>query len=189
MRRIFCFIGFFVLLLSFALLFSFAGCTGKVNQQDDKKIFQIDSVSETGVQRMQASRSEQNIKMGNKNYHLFIQRIPADSLPHVKNDMGDTYVDNTITLRITRDKGEKVLSKTFTKHSFSSIVADNFLPQFILEGMVFDKTTPQGIVLAASLSVPQTDLYIPISITVASDGKMTIVKEDEIEETYTKERE
>lgn len=167
------------------LLSALAGCTGKPKQSDEKQALQIDSVSSTGVQHMQVSRSELDVKLKGKNYHLFIQRVPADSLPHVKNDMGDVYADNTITLRITRDKGEKVFSKTFTKQSFSSVVAGNLLPQCILEGMVFDKTTPQGIVFAASISVPQTDLYVPISITVSSDGKMTMVKEEEMEDTYT----
>lgn len=167
------------------MLFTLVGCTGKPKQPDEKQALQIDSVSSTGVQHMQVSRNEQDVKLKGRNYHLLIQRVPADSLPHVKNDMGDIYADNTITLRITRDKGEKVFSKTFTKQDFSSVVAANLLPQCILEGMVFDKTTPQGIVLAASISVPQTDLYVPVSITVSPDGKMTIVKEEEIEDTYT----
>ena len=167
------------------MLFALAACTGKTNQPDEKQALQIESVSSTGVQRMQVSHAEQDVKLKGKNYHLSIHRAPADSLPHVKNDMGDIYADNTITLRITRDKGEKVISKTFTKQNFSSVVAGNLLPQCILEGMVFDKTTSQGIVLAASISVPQTDLYVPVSITVSPDGKMTIVKEEEIEDTYT----
>lgn len=172
----------------FVWILLMAGCTGKAVQQDEKQALQIDSVSSAGVQHMQVSRSEQNVKLKGKNYHLFIQRVPADSLPHVNNDMGDTYADNIITLRITRDKGIKVLSRTFTKKDFSSIVGTSkLLSQCILEGMVFDKTTPQGIVLAASISVPQTDLYIPVSITVSPDGKMTMVKEEEIEDTYTNE--
>lgn len=169
----------------FALLFILAACAGKATQQDEKRALQIDSVSNNGVQHMQVSHSEQNVKLKGKDYHLFIRRMPADSLPHVKNDMGDIYADNTITLRITRNKGEKVFSKTFTKQDFSSVVSGNLLPQCILEGMVFDKTTPQGIVLAASISVPQTDLYVPVSITISPDGKMTMVKEEEMEDTYT----
>lgn len=169
----------------FALLFILAACAGKATQQDEKQALQIDSVSNSGVQHMQVSHSEQDVKLKGKDYHLFIRRMPADSLPHVKNDMGDIYADNTIMLRITRNKGEKVFSKTFTKRDFSSVVPVNLLSQCILEGMVFDKTAPRGIVLAASISVPQTDLYVPVSITISPDGKMTMVKEEEMEDTYT----
>lgn len=46
----------------------------------------------------------------------------------------------------------------------------------ILEGIVYDKTTPEGIVYAASICYPQTDLYVPISITISPDGKISMKK-------------
>ena len=77
---------------------------------------------------------------------------------------------------------ETVLNKTFTKNDFSSVVDANFLSKSILEGIVYDKTTPQGIVYAASVCYPQTDLYMPLSITITADGKMSIQKVDMLEE-------
>ena len=100
--------------------------------------------------------------------------------------MGDTYVDNKIVLRITRGS-ENVLNKTFTKNDFSSVVDAKFLSKSILEGIVYDKTTPEGIVNAASVCYPQTDLYVPLSITVTADGKMSIKKVDMLEDDYTEE--
>ena len=96
------------------------------------------------------------------------------------------YVDNKIVLRITRG-GENVLNKTFTKNDFSSVVDANFLSKSVLEGIVYDKTTPEGIVYAASVCYPQTDLYVPLSITVSADGKMSIKKVDMLEEDYPEE--
>ena len=52
---------------------------------------------------------------------------------------------------------------------------------------VYDKTTPEGIVYAASVCYPQTDLYVPLSITVTADGKMSIKKVDMLEDDYTEE--
>ena len=57
----------------------------------------------------------------------------------------------------------------------------------ILEGIVYDKTTPQGIVYAASVCYPQTDLYMPLSITITADGKMSIRKVDMLEEDLNDE--
>ena len=80
-----------------------------------------------------------------------------------------------------------MLNKTFTKNDFSSVVDANFLSKSILEGIVYDKTTPQGIVYAASVCYPQTDLYMPLSITITADGKMSIRKVDMLEEDYDDE--
>ena len=96
------------------------------------------------------------------------------------------YVDNKIVVRITRG-GENVLNKTFTKNDFSSVVDAKFLSKSILEGIVYDKTTPQGIVYAASVCYPQTDLYMPLSITITADGKMSIQKVDMLEEDLNDE--
>ena len=119
-----------------------------------------DSVDSRGLQRMQVSKAEVDIKFKGKDSHSFISRTPDENLPLVKNEMGNTFVDNKIQLRLTRGN-EQVFNMTFTKKNFSSIVSDDFLSKSILEGMVYNKTTPQGIVYAASVCYPQTDLYVP----------------------------
>ncbi|MDC7146957.1 DUF4738 domain-containing protein, partial [Bacteroides ovatus] len=43
------------------------------------------------------------------------------------------------------------------------------------------------IVYAASVCYPQTDLYMPLSITITADGKMSIQKVDILEEDYDDE--
>ncbi len=40
------------------------------------------------------------------------------------------------------------------------------------------------MVYAASICYPQSDLYIPLSITVSADGKISIAKEELLEEVY-----
>ena len=89
-------------------------------------------------------------------------------------------------LHLTRGN-ETVLNKTFTKNDFSSVVDAKFLSKSILEGIEYDKTTPQGIVYAASVCYPQTDLYMPLSITITADGKMSIQKVDMLEEDLNDE--
>ena len=104
----------------------------------------IDSVDAHGLQRMQTSKSETDFKFKGKDYHSLVSRTPDENLPHVTNELGDTYVDNKIVLHLTRGN-ETVLNKTFTKNDFSSVVDANFLSKSILEGIVYDKTTQMCI--------------------------------------------
>ena len=142
------------------------GCGSKkdASGDSDQHIFQIDSVDRvTGVQRMQVSRTNQDIVCNGKKYRLFIDRSPSDSLKKVKSDAG-IFTDNRIVLKIARENGTTLFSKTFTKQNFASLIPDRYLTHSILEGMVFDdeKTSnSKNIILAASVSIPMTDLYIP----------------------------
>lgn len=173
----------YILLMPLAV----AACGGKKeNTKKSSVLVRQDSIDVRGLQRMQTSKSEVDIPYKGKDYHSFVSRTPDESLPHVTNDMGDTYLDNKIVLRLTRGNAS-VFNKTFTKNDFSSVVDAGFLAKAILEGIVYDKTTPQGIVYAASVCYPQTDLYVPLSITITADGKMTLKKVDALEEEYTEE--
>ena len=175
-------IGFIFTIL---LLFSAMSCSDKKTTQDNTATaFQIDSVDVHGIQRMQVSKSEQKVKMNGKDYVVRISRVPADSLPLVKNEQGDIYVDNKITLNITRDKGERVFNKVFTKQSFADLVGTGFLSKSILEGMVFDKVASAGFVFAASVSFPQTDLYVPISVVISPSGNISLSKDELMDDTY-----
>ena len=175
-----------IYLLLLPLVVAVTACGGKVNSKKESVLATQDSVDARGIQRMQTSKSEIDIKFKGKDYRSLVSRTPAESLPHVTNEMGDTYMDNKIVLRLTRG-GESVFNKTFTKNDFSSVVDADFLAKSVLEGIVYDKTTPQGIVYAASVCYPQTDLYVPLSITITADGKMSIQKVDMLEDAYEEE--
>lgn len=177
-----------IYLLLLPLAVAVTACGGKKGSPEHESVLAtMDSIDSHGLQRMQTSKSEMDLKFKGKDYHSLVSRTPDESLPHVSNDMGDTYVDNKILLRLTRGS-ETVLNKTFTKNDFSSVVDADFLTKSVLEGIVYDKTTEQGIMYAASVCYPQTDLYVPLSITVGSDGKMTIKKVDVLEEEFEEER-
>lgn len=170
-----------------SLAVAVTACGGKKGNKDNESVLvKMDSIDAHGLQRMQTSKSETDIKFKGKEYHSLVSRTPDESLPHVTNEMGDTYVDNKIVLRLTRGDAT-VLNKTFTKKDFASVVEADFLSKSVLEGIVFDKTAPQGIVYAASVCYPQTDLYVPLSITITADGKMSIKKVDVLEEGLDEE--
>lgn len=166
-----------------AVLF-FAACSSqKKNEKDDVQILMRDSMDAGGPQRMQISDAKTTITYKGKEYHSSVLRRPDDNLPVVKNEQGEQFVDNRITLRLTCG-GRQVVDKSFTKESFASLVDAKFMRYAILEGLVYDKTTPQGIVYAASICYPQTDLYVPLRLTVAADGKIAMAKEELMEDLY-----
>lgn len=162
-----------------------SSCGGKKESSvsEEQMMFQIDSVDRvTGVQRMQVSRVEETIVREGQKYTLYIERAPSDSLASVRSDLG-LFADNRIVVRLTRENGSRIFSRTFTKQDFSSYFRDDNLRHFILEGMVYDEDkTRQSkhIMLAASVSVPQTDLYVPFSITITSNGSMNISRNEDM---------
>jgi len=174
------------ILLVTCIAVGIASCTSKTSEADKKdetRVLTGEIADASGTHKLPESKNEQTVQFRNNDYHLYIERVPSDSLPRVKNESGDTFYDNTITLKLTRGS-QKVLNRKFTKHSFASVVPTNFMKNAILEGMVYDKTSPDGIVFAVSVCYPQTDLYIPISLTVDAAGKISIVKDDTMEEDW-----
>lgn len=175
---------YFLLVIALCLM---TGCGGKkdVSGETEKHIYQIDSVDQvTGLQRMQVSRINQDIISNGKKYHLFVDRSPSDSLPRVKTELG-LFADNRIIVKITNENGAALFSKTFTKQHFSEFLPERYFAHSILEGLVFDdeKTSKSNnITLAASVSFPMTDLYVPFTIIIATDGKMTIQKDEDMGE-------
>ena len=153
----------------------------KKGDGDDIHVLMKDSVDSHGLQRMQVSDTKTTFTYAGRDYQSNVVRRPDDALPVVTNEQGDRFVDNSISLRITSD-GKLVIDKVFTKESFASLVEAKFLRHSILEGLVYDKTTPQGIVYAASVCYPQTDLYIPLSLTITPDGKIVMAKQELMED-------
>ena len=176
-----------IYLLWLPLAVALTACSGKNGSSNNESVLATqDSVDVHGVQRMQTSNSETDFTFKGKEYHSVVSRTPDESLPRVASEMGDMYVDNKIVLHLTRG-GATVLNKTFTKNDFSSVVDAAFLAKSVLEGIVYDKTTPQGIEYAASVCYPQTDLYVPLSITITDGGSISIKKVDILEDDLGEE--
>lgn len=153
------------------------GQTGKGTEE----ALASEEVLSTVPQRMQVSEVTENFTYRGKEYRATVVRRPDDQLPIVENEEGEKFVDNRVTLHITCG-GKQLVDKAFTKESFASIVSARFLKYALLEGLVFDQVTSQGILFAASVCYPQSDLYVPIRLVVAADGKISMAKEELMEE-------
>lgn len=115
-------------------------------------------------------------------YQYIIERHPADSLPIVADDEGNTYADNYATLTISRD-GSQIFSHTFYKNSFRSYLPSDFIGSSVLDGMAFERPDGANLRFVASVSNPGTDLFVPFLITVDPNGNFTVVKSDELDST------
>lgn len=133
--------------------------------------------------RMQEYKQVKDIKWLNKNYQVEVCRQPADSLRKVKDEVGQEFVDNHITLRIIRADGTIFFNRMFTKAAFEAQLDEDYRKTGILEGFVFDKVDGNQLVFAASVSHPQTDEYIPFVVTVSNFGDVGIRRDTHLD-TY-----
>ena len=161
------------------------GCKSdkKTSQEEVKQMFQIESIDEnTGLQRMQVSRVNQEISCKGKKFTLAVERTPSDELPRVKSDMG-LFADNIIKVKITRENGTALFEKTFKKNDFAGHLSEKYLKRSVLEGLVFDDVRTaekKEITLAASVSYPMTDLYVPFTLVISQDGKLSISMDEDM---------
>lgn len=171
--------------LACASIISLAACSSQdKNKKEDLQTLQQDSTEVSAPQRMQVSDIKTAFTYKGKEYQSSVLRIPDETLPIVKNEQGEKFVDNRITLRISCE-GKQLVDKVFTKESFASLIDAEFMKNSILEGLVYDKTAPEGMIYAASICYPQSDLYVPIRLVVTTDGKISMTKEELMEDYQT----
>ena len=131
--------------------------------------------------RMQSYDQTKDIVWLDKNYQVAIRRVADDSLKMVKDETGQQFIDNRITLRVIRSDGSVFFSRTFTKGDFDAQLDEDYRQTGILEGIVFDQIDGNNLVFAGSVSHPQTDEYIPLVITVSNFGDVSIKRDDQMD--------
>ena len=119
-------------------------------------------------------------KESKRSLKVQVFRTPDETLPRVKDEAGNEYVDNRVNLRII-SQGKTLVERSLTKASFASVVDQRFLQHAIFEGLVYDTVTSRGVVFAASVSYPQSDLYVPIRLTFTAGGHVSMETEDLLE--------
>ena len=176
-----------VYMIAMLVICALTGCKSDKKQAEEeaKRIFQIETVDEnTGLQRMQVSRISQEFTCKGKKFRLSVERTPSDDLPRVKSEMG-LFADNRIAVKLENEGGKVFFNKVFTKSDFAAHLSEKYLSRSVLEGLVFDdvRTAERNeITLAASVSYPMTDLYVPFILTVSQDGKLSIALNEDIGE-------
>ena len=115
-----------------------ASC-GKKKQHDDIIVQNTEAPKPQAPIRMQDYRQTTDVQWLGKQYQIEVVRTASDSLAMVKDEVGQEFVDNRITLKVIRQDGSIFCTKTFTKSAFTGCLDDDYRKTGILEGFVFDR--------------------------------------------------
>ena len=127
---------------------------GKKKQTNDIIVPTVETPKPQGPVRMQPYDQTNDVQWLGKEYQVAINRVSCDSLPMVKDETGQQFIDNRITVRILRSDGSVFFSRVFTKADFVAHLDDDYRKTGILEGIVYDKTDGNNIIFAGSVSHP-----------------------------------
>lgn len=163
-----------------AAAFTLTGCKEK-KQSDDIITTRVEAPKPSAPIKMQPYTDKRNVQWLGKTYQVELNRKANDSLRMVKDENGQKFVDNSISLVIRRSDGSVAISKTFTKSNFEAYLTEQFRKGGILEGLVFDEVDGQQLEFAASISLPQTDEYIPLEVKVDNFGNVSIKRDEELD--------
>ena len=130
---------------------------------------------------LEGNSTTKAFKWAGRDYSCRIDRVADDSLPMVKDEIGQQYVDNRINVTITRADGSTFFQRCLTKRDFDAQLDDDYRQTGILEGLVFVEVDAEKIHFAASVSHPQTDEYIPLVMTVNRTGGVTILRDTQMD--------
>lgn len=126
-----------------------------------------------------------SFEWGSTVYHASIER-KADKEVVVRDDDGQKYYDNKVTLKISGSDGE-FFNKTFTKDSFTSYINTDYVKpkRSVLIGVAFNRVEKGGnAIFVATVGSPdsQSDEFMSVQINIDKQGAMTMGKLQEIQE-------
>ena len=157
-----------------------ASCAKK-KQHEDIIVQNTEAPKPQAPIRMQDYRQTTDVQWLGKQYQVDVVRTANDSLPMVKDELGQQFVDNRIVLKVIRSDGSVFCTKSFTKFAFTGCLDDDYRMTGILEGFVFDRAEGNQLFFAASVSHPQTDEYIPIVVTLSNFGDVSVALDNSME--------
>lgn len=134
-----------------------------------------------GPVSLQPYNDSKEVNWIGKKYQVTVNRHASDSLPMVKDETGQQFVDNFITMEVLRQDGSRFYRHKFTKKDFDKYLDDDYRETGILEGLVFDKADGDWLEFAASVCHPQTDEYIPLIVRLSRMGQLTIQRDSQMD--------
>ena len=168
------------MLLLAGMVVVLAACGGK-KKSNDIIAPRIVKVQPKEPIRMQPYLDERKVEWIGKTYFVTISRQPSDSLPMVKDETGQKYVDNVFSLRVSRKDGSVFYTRTFTKKALTQYLDDDFNKTGVFEGLVFDKAEGDYLFFGASVGHPQSDEYIPLVFRLSRMGELTIKRDTQMD--------
>lgn len=157
-----------------------ASCSSK-KKRDDIITVKYEKPVPQGPISTDNYRESKSFRWLDRDYVWTIERLADDSLPMVKDETGQLFVDNRVHLTISRSDGSVFFYRTFTKASFNSYIDDDFRQTGILEGFVFEKVEGNDVRFACSVSKPQSDEFIPLILAVTRSGEIAITRDTRLD--------
>ena len=170
------------MVIAAGVVLSVVACSEK-KKSTDIITQRVETVAPKGPERMQEYNDSRKVEWIGKQYEVTVHRQPADSLSMVKDETGQEFVDNIISVKVLRADGSQFYSRTFTKKDFLNYLDDDYTKTGILEGLVFDKAEGDFLEFAASVSHPNSDEYIPLVVKLSRMGQLTIQRDTQMDTT------
>ncbi len=167
-------------ILPLAALLLLTGCSQK-KKSDDIIATKPEVVKPQAPIRMQEYKQTTDVAWLGKNYQVEVHRVADDSLKMVKDENGQKFVDNRITVKVMRADGSVFFNRSFTKAAFEAYINNDYRQTGILEGLVYDKAEGNNLFFAASVSHPQTDEYIPLVVSLSNMGEVGIRRDTDLD--------
>ena len=161
-------------------LLSVVGCKEK-KVHHDIIAPRMEMPAPSGPVKMADSRVVRDVLWLGKPYKVEVWRHADDSLRMVKDEYGQQFVDNRVTLTVRRSDGSVAISKVFTKAALEAHLDSKYRKEGIFDAFVFDEVDGQQLEFAASVSLPQSDEYIPLEIKVDNFGNVSISRDSEMD--------
>ncbi len=158
-----------------------ASC-GHKKKSDDIIAPKVVKVKPQAPVKMQEYKDERDVTwVEGRQYHVVVMRQPCDSLPMVKDETGQEFVDNVFNMTVSRSDGSVFYTRIFTKKDFDSYIDADYRKTGILEGVVFDKVEGDYLVFGASVGHPQTDEYIPLVVKLSRMGELSVTLDTQLD--------
>ena len=142
---------------------------------------EVQHVSDTII-RLECLTYDKPVTWGQSTYNIHIVRQSDDSLAVVRDEIGNRYYDNRISIKVSREDGSTFFDRTFTKKSFANCLPESY-EQSALMGLVFDRSDDDNLYFAGSVGSPdqESDDYVPVLVVVNRKGEMKIQRDTELD--------
>ena len=138
-------------------------------------------ISKNPLQVGNYSQSRQ-VEWVGSTYTVEVNRQADTTLTIVKDDNGQRYYDNKITVKIIRKDGSEFFNRAFTKKDFDGYVDALYKKNSVLLGIVLDKADEDNIYMAASVGSPDksSDEFVPLIVKISRMGVVSISKDTDL---------
>ncbi len=170
-------------LMLLAAMLIISACKGedKPKTPEDIIIHKFEKPTLSPPIKMENQVTTSEFTFGGNQMKAVIERSASDSLPYVKDNIGQEFVDNVITLTITQADGSVYLKRKFTKANFNNRISEEFRNNGILSGIAFGRANNDSVFFGASVSLPELDEQWPMLIILTNGGKIEIIDDNQPE--------